>query len=116
MVKIYVRPDDLEEFIEVEPRLFSVKKSLEEFPNNIHHKYTEELLISQAFALKETLQINSYYIDAYPEMIWEIITNKGVIVVSEDPYEGLTVKYKDKMNYKEILQNKPKNLNYYPLF
>jgi hypothetical protein len=50
--RIMVRPDDLEEFIEIEPNIFSVKKSLEKFPNHLHHKYPYNLLIAKGFTLK----------------------------------------------------------------
>ena len=94
--RILIRPDDREEFIEVRPRFFSLKKSLERFPNNIHHEYSEDILKDRAFAEKKTIEVNQYWVEAYPEMFWEIPYGDKVIRVSDDPYEGLTVKFKEK--------------------
>jgi hypothetical protein len=94
--RILIRPDDREEFIEVRPGYFSLKKSLKEFPNNLHQEYPEALLKEKAFAEKKTIKINQYWIEAYPEMFWEIPYGDKVIRISDDPYEGLTVKFKEK--------------------
>ena len=54
--RIFVRPDDGEEFIEVRPGYFSVKKSIEDFPGHLHHEYPETLLREKRFVEKETLE------------------------------------------------------------
>lgn len=94
--RILIRPDDREEFIEVRPGFFSLKRSLEEFPNNLHQEYPRITLIQLGFARKRTVEVNEYWIEAYPEMFWEIPYGDKIIIVSDDPYEGLTVKFKEK--------------------
>jgi hypothetical protein len=89
--RILVRPDDFEEFIEVEPGLFSNKKLVEQFPDNLHHKWKYRTLIDEAFALKDTIQVDRYYIDAYPETIYYLPSGSPgyKIMVVEDPYDGV---------------------------
>ena len=93
--RILVRPDDKEEFIEVRHGMFSNKKLVEQFPDNEHIEWSYMTLIDNGFALKKIIEVEEYYIEAYPETIWYITSEipGRKIMITEDPYEGLNTKY-----------------------
>lgn len=90
LIKTYIRPDG-EEFVEVEPGFFALKKGLEEFPNNIHTQWKEQLLIDDGFALKEKIEITKLWIEAWPECIYYLPSSSTgyKIMVTECPIEGI---------------------------
>lgn len=90
-MKTFIRSDG-EEFVEVEPGLFSIKSDLEEFPNNIHHKWSYIQLETEGFALKERILIDRLKFKNDPEITYYLPSGSPgyKIIVSHTPYEGVT--------------------------
>jgi hypothetical protein len=92
-MKTYIRPDG-EEFIEVEPGLFSLKRELKEFDDSNSIKWKEKTLIEDGFALKEEIEITKLCNETNSENVYYLPSSYPgfKIMVIERPIEGVYCK------------------------